>query len=113
MKQYFLLLSLLFPAVVVAQQTAAVYTVSQANVTTSSTTTLTLTAPVRNLLIQNNSDTDISCDPSGGTATVGAGVVLKANGGFAEFQNYLAPVGVITCIHGGSGTKALNIVIAR
>lgn len=113
MKALLLVVSMFWASLACAQQTAAVYTIIQGSVTTSSSTALTVTAPIRDLLIQNNSDTDISCDPSGQAAVVGAGIVLKANGGFAQFPNYLAPVGIITCIHGGTGTKALNIILAR
>lgn len=105
----------LAPSVIEAQQNAPTYTVSQASVTTSSSvpSQLNFTAPVRDLLVQNNSDTDISCDPSGATAVVGSGVVLRANGGYMQYPNYLAPVGGIACIHGGTGTKLLNVIIAR
>lgn len=110
-----LLVLFLFPVIAVAQQNAPTYTVLQASITTSSSlpSSLNFTAPVRDLLVQNNSDTDISCDPSGATAAVGAGVVLKANGGYMQYPNYLAPVGGIACIHGGTGTKLLNVIIAR
>lgn len=93
---------------------------AKVSVTTSSSNLLGA-GQRRYLYIENLSDTDIRIrldqpDTEAVTLAAGAtpGILLKANGGAVTFttemSNDPAMNGAIRAIHGGSGTKDLNIV---
>ena len=78
------------------------------SVATSSTAVYAASYSRYFLLLENISDTDISCNLAGDAAVVGQGVVLKKDGGYLLLDVRAAmPLAAIACIHGGSGTKAL------
>ena len=84
-----------------------------ATVNCAVTSTTALAAPTvyqmpRNVILQNDSDTDIYLNVAGGAAVVNAGVRLNANGGTWTMEPDV-PIAAITCIHGGSGTKRLLV----
>jgi hypothetical protein len=90
-----------------AERITAIHTV--VNVTTASTSVLGTTRGIRSLLIlQNDSDTTIYCNLTGGVAVVDEGIRLNAAGG-TLFMDTVVPTVPVTCIHGGTGTKALLV----
>ncbi len=75
----------------------------------STSTAVLAESPSRTILIlQNDSDTTIYCNLSGGAAVAGQGVRLPASGG-GIVLDVQPPNSAVACIHGGSGTKNLLV----
>jgi hypothetical protein len=85
-------------------------TVATHNATTASTTASAANANLVFRKIQNMSDTNITLNLAGGTAVALAGVVLLPFGIYeSQLGDYDFTTGAITCIHAGSGNKALAV----
>ena len=82
-------------------------------VTTISTIALAADSGRKKITLQNNSDTAIHFRTDGGTASTsdGKSLVLAASGG-SWSEDINIPMGAITAIHGGVGTKNLTIEYA-
>lgn len=103
----FLLCVLWLSPALAAERTTPIHTV--VNVTTGSTAVLTVARGVRSLLIlQNDSDTTIYCNLAGAAAVANEGVRLNASGGTLFMDAVVTPT-TVTCIHGGTGNKALLV----
>jgi len=94
---------------------AADVKVSQTMVNVAATSTVVSSRDTRRLLIlQNASDTTISCK-FGATAVATQGIILNpqpaaSQAGGAIFFDVAVPTGVLNCIHGGSGNKAISLI---
>lgn len=82
----------------------------KSTVAVGTTSTAVLSAsPARTVLIlQNDSDTTIYCNLSGGAAVVGQGTRLSSTGG-GIVLDVQPPADAVACIHGGSGSKNLLV----
>jgi len=79
--------------------------------TTSTAVSVGWKQPQRTFLeLQNDSDTAIYCDLTGGVAVVGKGERLSASGG-TLLLDMKVPQGAIACIQGASGTK--NLILTQ
>ena len=83
-------------------------TTATLGVTTSSQTALASSGTRKFAFFQNDSDTTIYLK-LGSSAAANSGIRLNANGGAYEINTNNLYTGIVTAIHGGTGTKTLLI----